>query len=104
MQDGVSSNVIPSELDARIIRIKNDLEKNIVKLAKVDEKTVNDKLLDEKYTNLYTHFQDYLMEYDMTPLELIVSVTHCLGVGKPREIVRAFFGYFQTYCGCRYSI
>ena len=95
----LSSNVIPSELDARIIRIKNDLEKNIVKLAKVDEKTVNDKLLDEKYTNLYTHFQDYLMEYDMTPLELIVSVTHCLGVGKPREIVRAFFGYFQTYCG-----
>ena len=35
----------------------------------------------------------------MTPLELIVATSHCLGVGKPREIIRAFFGYFQTYCG-----
>ena len=32
-------------------------------------------------------------------MELIVATTHCLGVGKPREIVRAFLGYFQTYVG-----
>ena len=95
----ISANEIPSRIDSRIISIKNELEKNIVKIAKVDENTVSQKEIDEKYTVMYTNFRDYLDEYDMTPLELIVSVTHCLGVGKPREIVRAFFGYFQTYCG-----
>ena len=59
----------------------------------------SEKELEEKYTTLYTNFNYFLKEYDMTPLELIVATTHCLGVGKPREIVRAFFGYFQTYCG-----
>ena len=95
----LSSKVIPSELDSKIISIKNELEKQIVKIPKASDEKVSQREIDEKYTNLYTHFQDFLLEYDMTPLELIVSVTHCLGVGKPREIVRAFFGYFQTYCG-----
>lgn len=99
LKNTLSLHIAPKDLDAEIISIKNSLEKNIVKVPKVDEKIISQREIDEKYTNLYTAFQDYLMEYDMTPLELIVSVTHCLGVGKPREIVRAFFGYFQTYCG-----
>lgn len=37
----------------------------------------------------------------MTPLELIVATSHCLGVGNPREIINAFFGYFQTYTGIK---
>ena len=95
----LSSQVIPSELNSRIISIKNDLENNIKKVVKVDEKSIQKKETDEKYLHRYTEFQNYLLEYDMTPLELIVATTHCLGVGKPREIVRAFFGFFQTYCG-----
>lgn len=95
----LSSQVVPSQLDSRIIEIKNELENNIVKAIKVDETKAIEKSIEDKYTNLYSNFQFFLNEYDMTPLELIVSVTHCLGVGKPREIVRAFFGYFQTYSG-----
>ena len=95
----LTDEVLPKELDATIINIKNTLESNIEKLQKVDNSKQIQKDIDAKYTDLYTDFQAYLEDYDMTPLELIVAVTHCLGVGKPREIVRAFFGYFQTYCG-----
>ena len=99
LKSALSSQVIPSELDSRIIKIKNELESNIEKVIKVDENVQSQKEIDEKYLNKYTEFQNYLLEYEMTPLELIVATTHCLGVGKPREIVRAFFGFFQTYCG-----
>ena len=99
LKSTLSSQVIPAELNSRIIQIKNELERNIVKNYVVDESKIVEKNIEEKYNNLYTNFEFFLEEYDMTPLELIVSVTHCLGVGKPREIIRAFFGYFQTYCG-----
>ena len=99
LKGALSSKVAPVELDSTIISIKNELESNIVKIAVVDEKAINEKAVEEKYVDLYTDFQFFLKEYDMTPLELIVAVTHCLGVGKPREIVRAFLGYFQTIVG-----
>ena len=95
----LTSTTAPNQLDATIIAIKNELESKILKIPKVDESKQIEKDIESKYTDLYTDFQAYLEEYDLTPLELIVAVTHCLGVGKPREIVRAFFGYFQTYCG-----
>lgn len=95
----LSSQVLPQEINSRIISIKNELEQNISKVIRVDDEKESQKSIDEKYINRYAEFQNYLLEYGMTPLELIVATTHCLGVGKPREIVRAFFGYFQTYCG-----
>lgn len=95
----LSSQIHPSQLDAKLISIKNELESNIVKVAVVDESKKLETEISEKYLDLYTDFEYYLSEYDMTPLELIVATTHCLGVGKPREIVRAFLGYFQTYVG-----
>ena len=97
----LAGNVFPNELDSRIISIKNELENGIEKTVSDDKKLEMqfEKELEERYTALYTNFNYFLKEYDMTPLELIVATTHCLGVGKPREIVRAFFGYFQTYCG-----
>ena len=99
LKSTLTSQVIPNELDARIISIKNELENNISKVVKVDEVRELQKKLDEKYTDLYTEFEFFLKEFGLTPLELIVAITHCLGVGKPREIVRAFFGYFQTISG-----
>ena len=99
----LAGNVFPNELDSKIISLKNELEQNIDEEKSISEdaklKMQSEKELEEKYTTLYTNFNYFLKEYDMTPLELIVATTHCLGVGKPREIVRAFFGYFQTYCG-----
>ena len=91
--------VYPNQLDDKIISIKNELENKILKNVTVDEESKTLKNLDEKYAKLYTDFQYFLVEYGMTPLELIVAVSHCLGVGKPREVVRAFLGYFQTYVG-----
>ena len=99
----LAGNVIPNEMDSRIISIKNELENNIEKDVSISEseqeKLESEKEREARYLDLYTNFNYYLKEYDMTPLELIVATSHCLGVGKPREIVRAFFGYFQTYCG-----
>lgn len=91
------------------IQIKNELEKNIVDEDKVKENEAQHQLreeakkIGEKYTNLYSRFNGYLEKYDKTPLELIVATSHCLGVGSPREIVRAFLGYFQTVSGFKGS-
>ena len=91
------------------IQIKNSLEKNIVDEDKVKDNEAKalirerEKRIDEKYTNSYARFNAYLEKYDMTPLELIVATSHCLGVGSPREIVRAFLGYFQTVSGFKGS-
>lgn len=87
------------------IDIKNSLEKNIVDEDKIKENEAKAKFReevkrkDEKYTNLYARFNGFLEKYDKTALEMIVAVSHCLGVGSPREIVRAFLGYFQTVAG-----
>jgi len=99
LKSALASQTAPVELDAKIISIKNELESNIVKLAIVDDSKEQEKAIEEKYVDLYTDFQCYLEEFNLTPLELIVATTHCLGVGKPREIVRAFLGYFQTVVG-----
>ena len=99
LKSTLSSFIHPNDLDSKIIGIKNELEQNIVKIPKIDESRAFEQKMEEKYRNLYTDFQFFLAEYEMTPLELIVATTHCLGVGKPREIVRAFLGYFQTYVG-----
>lgn len=99
LKSALISQTAPTQLDAELISIKNELESNIVKVAILDESKIQEKEIEEKYVDLYTDFQFFLREYDMTPLELIVATTHCLGVGKPREIVRAFLGYFQTIVG-----
>lgn len=99
LKSALMSTTAPVELDSTIISIKNELESNIVRVAVVDERVSSEKEIEQKYVDLYTDFEFYTREYGMTALELIVATTHCLGVGKPREIVRAFLGYFQTYVG-----
>ena len=94
----LNGNVIPNEMDGRIISIKNELE-SAIETETAEPKGDNQKDIDAKYLDLYTNFEYFLKDFNMTPLELIISTSHCLGVGKPREIVRAFFGYFQTNCG-----
>ena len=87
------------------IDIKNKVEQNIVDEDKIQSLEKENQLrelerqIDEKYTNQYARFNAFLEKYEMTALEMIVAVSHCLGVGSPREIVRAFLGYFQTIAG-----
>ena len=92
-------------VDEAIVQIKNTLEKNILDEGEQAnneaylQESEYQKKLDEKYTDLYSSFNSYCEKYGLSPLGLIVSVTHCLGVGSSREIVRAFLGYFQTAAG-----
>ena len=95
----LNGNIIPNEMDGRIISIKNELESAIETEHQEDSSKESEREIHQKYLDLYTNFEYFLKDYDMTPLELIIATSHCLGVGKPREIIKAFFGYFQTYCG-----
>ena len=98
----IKDDVAPNKLDDTITNIKNQLEQNIVDESEQQnndaylQESEYQKKLDEKYTDLYSSFNSYCEKYELTPLGLIVSVSHCLGVGNPREIIRAFLGYFQT--------
>lgn len=94
--DGRTTDYIENEF----INIRNKLNENIVVEydASAEERKSAEEI-ESKYIDLYSEFNYFLEEYDMTPLELIVATSHCLGVGKPREIIRAWIGYFQTYIG-----
>lgn len=52
-----------------------------------------------KYPPLFQHFQDRCVQLGFTPLEFITKVTEGLGVGLTIEVLRAFFGFLQTYLG-----
>lgn len=51
------------------------------------------------YEKQYAGFKDYMMEYELSPLELVVATSRCLCADSVREVVRAFIGYFQTVNG-----
>lgn len=51
------------------------------------------------YEKKYSEFRDYMMEYDLSALELVVATSRCLCADSVREVVRAFIGYFQTVNG-----
>lgn len=95
--------LLEKEKTKQLTILKNELENGLESeaqhnLQKAKEK---EKEIQEKYDTLNASFNGYCMKYDMTPLELIVATSHCLGVGNPREIINAFFGYFQTYTGIK---
>ena len=52
-----------------------------------------------KYPPLYQLFSQRCTELGFTPLEFIVKITDGLGVGLGVEVLRAFFGFLQTYLG-----
>ena len=52
-----------------------------------------------RYETLYAEFRDYMLEYDLTALELITATSRCLVADSVREVIRAFVGYFQTING-----
>lgn len=53
----------------------------------------------KKYPNLWQDFQARCKSLQYTPLQFISKVTDGLGVGLTVEVIRAFFGYLQTYLG-----
>ena len=99
----VNSAILEDRAGKHLIQLKNELEANMESTAQQDfqEEQKKEKEIQEKYDTLEASFNAYCAEYNMTPLELIVATSHCLGVGNPREIINAFFGYFQTYTGIK---
>lgn len=93
-----------NHIDARIISIKNELEQGIEEeFVDNSEDIISQNEIEAKYQGLYIDFMFYREKYGLTSWELIVAVSHCLGVGSPREIIRAFLGYFQTVSGVKAS-
>ena len=52
-----------------------------------------------EYPPLYQCFKVRCVELGFTPLEFITKITDGLGVGLGIEVLRAFFGFLQTYLG-----
>ena len=52
-----------------------------------------------KYPELYQYFSKRCIELQFTPLEFITKITDGLGVGLQIEVLRAYFGFLQTYLG-----
>lgn len=105
IKKSIKDDTAPAKLDDKIREIKNILEENILDEDKLQNNELYRleseelKKLEEKYDDLYSYFKAYCEKYNLSPLELIIATSHCLGVGNPREIVRAFLGYFQTIAG-----
>jgi len=67
---------------------------------KIEENLANEiAKMEEKYPLKFKHFERRCQVNDFTPLQFISHVTQGLGVGLTIEVLKAFFGYFQTYIG-----
>lgn len=111
MMNGVSlmKDKTQKELDIdaslKMTEIKNWLENNLVDEYEEEQKKNRNGLTQQeeeaniKYDNLYSKFKAWCEEDDLSFFEEVIAITHCLGVGNPREIIKAWIGYFQTYLG-----
>lgn len=96
-----------------IEHILSELEKersNLCGNYKEAQEVASDELLEiehikelirmgRKYPPLFNHFKERCDEFGFTPLEFITKVCDGLGVGLTIEVLRAFFGFLQTYLG-----
>lgn len=97
-----ASNTIPEWVQLLLKNKTTEEEQQLqeeFKEAELEKK--QRKELSEHYDLLKAEFDYYLEEFDMTPLEFIVSVSRCLCADSVREVIRAFVGFFLTYKGFR---
>ena len=99
----INDSLLTDETNSEFLKIKNLLEKKMEYESQqsIQEEKQYEKKMQEKYDSLNASFKAYCEEYQLTPLELIIATSHCLGVGNPREMINAFFGFFQTYTGIK---
>jgi len=107
---GMSAEDYKQEYIQRILSELENLRSNVVgnfKEAETQAKDEENELkelrelieMGRKYPVLYQEFSQRCIELDFTPLEFITKVTDGLGVGLGIEVLRAFFGFLQTYLG-----
>ena len=107
---GMSSDEYKQEYIQRILSELETLRSNVcgnfqeAKERASDEQLEIDEIktliaMGRRYPPLYQQFSKRCSELDFTPLEFITKITDGLGVGLTIEVLRAFFGFLQTYLG-----
>lgn len=107
---GMSAEDYKQEYIQRILSELENLRSNLCGNFKEAESTQKDELLEieeireliemgRRYPVLYQQFSERCKGLTFTPLEFVTKVTDGLGVGLTIEVLRAFFGFLQTYLG-----
>lgn len=107
---GMSSDDYKQEYIQRILSELETLRSNLCGNFKEAEQVARDEFIEieeikqliqmgRKYPLLFQQFSQRCGELGFTPLEFITKVTDGLGVGLGIEVLRAFFGFLQTYLG-----
>lgn len=107
---GLSADEYKTEYIERILSDLETLRSNVCGNFKETETQARDELneikeieqliqMGRKYPVLFQVFSQRCGELGFTPLEFITKVTDGLGVGLGIEVLRAFFGFLQTYLG-----
>ena len=107
---GMSSEDYKQEYIQRVLSELETLRSNRCGNFKEAEQVAKDEQLEieeikelikmgREYPPLYQGFKERCVELGFTPLEFITKITDGLGVGLGIEVLRAFFGFLQTYLG-----
>lgn len=107
---GMSSDEYKVEYIERILSDLETLRSNVCgnykeaqDVAKDEQLEINEIMqlieMGRKYPPLFRRFSERCSELGFTPLEFITKITDGLGVGLGIEVLRAFFGFLQTYMG-----
>lgn len=107
---GMSADEYKVEYIERILSDLETLRSNVCSNFQEAKQIANDEQLEideikqliqmgRKYPPLYQQFSKRCSELGFTPLEFITKITDGLGIGLGIEVLRAFFGFLQTYMG-----
>lgn len=107
---GMSSDEYKVEYIERILSDLETLRSNVCGNFQEAKQIANDEQLEideikqliqmgRKYPPLYQQFSKRCIELGFTPLEFVTKICDGLGVGLTIEVLRAFFGFLQTYLG-----
>lgn len=107
---GLSSDEYKSEYIERVLSELEILRSDVTGNYRQTKTQANDEQLEideikqliqmgRKYPPLYQQFSKRCSELGFTPLEFITKITDGLGIGLGIEVLRAFFGFLQTYMG-----
>lgn len=107
---GMSADEYKVEYIERILSDLETLRSNVCGNFQEAKQIANDEQLEideikqliqmgRKYPPLYQQFSKRCSELGFTPLEFITKITDGLGIGLGIEVLRAFFGFLQTYMG-----
>lgn len=87
-------------------QLRSNLQSNVKadNSAEVDEAIrvrveIEEAKMREKYPPLYKKFERRCKRNNFTPLQFVAHITQGLGVGLTIEVIKAFFGFLQTYLG-----